>query len=508
MCEIKNLRILSRKSNLAVIQAKQVGKKIGENFPNVKIEYITKKTSGDIDLKTPLSQMGSAGVFTDDLRNELIANNCDLAVHSWKDLPLDLGDKSVLAGSLKRVDQRDILFIKKKSQESIQKSKAIKILSSSPRRIYNLDSFIANYLPFNLDKIEFDNIRGNIPSRFKKFLDGGADGLVMAKAAVDRLLNNHIQEFDHISEIMQKNIDKCFWTITPLSQNPTSPGQGALGIEVLRNNKNLIKMIKKISDNQTIDCVNQERKVLKSYGGGCHQKIGVSYFVTHFGIMKAKKGETDDGVKFYEWEKNDTKMNLAIKANQDQIYPFSLKDHDLFKREYILNNIKKIKKISHHCFWIARSSALPLNTYINSNNIIWTSGMKTWKSLAERGFWVNGTADGMGEDTEPNINNLTTYPWIKLTHKTAPKTRIKNVIHTYSLKELPINENISNKKFFYWMSSSAFNYVLKQYPEIINGYHACGPGNAYEAIKKVIKDPKHLEVVLSYKAWKKKLVKN
>ena len=126
MNNINSIRILSRKSKLAVIQARLVGKKIKENFPYIKITYLEKKTSGDIDLKTPLSEMGSAGVFTDDLRNDLISNKCDLAVHSWKDLPLDLGSSTILAGSLKRADQRDILFIKKNRKESINKIKVIK----------------------------------------------------------------------------------------------------------------------------------------------------------------------------------------------------------------------------------------------------------------------------------------------------------------------------------------------------------------------------------------------
>ena len=505
MIEKNNIRILSRKSKLAVIQARQVGKKIQEYFPNITIEYIEKKTSGDIDLKTPLSEMGNSGVFTDDLRNDLIANKCDLAVHSWKDLPLDLGSNTVLAGSLKRADQRDILFIKKNSQDNIHISKKIRILSSSPRRIYNLLPFIKNFLPFELNEIKFENIRGNIPSRFKIFLESNADGLVMAKAAVDRLLNNDIQEFNETAKIMRNNIDKCLWTITPLSQNPTAPAQGALGIEVSSNDKVLIEMIKTISDQQTIDCVNQERRILKDYGGGCHQKIGVSYFFTHFGLMKARKGETEDGVKFYGWEKNLSNTNLNKKVSEDLIYPSSLKNYKLFKREYISDSIKKIKEISQHCFWIARSSALPIDAQINSTNIVWTSGIKTWKSLAKRRVWVNGTADGMGEEFDPNIENLISNPWIKLTHKLAPRTKINNVIHTYFLKELFIDEDIINKKFFYWMSSSAFNYVVKQYPEIIDGYHACGPGNTFEALKKVIKDPKRLEVVLSYNAWKKKL---
>ncbi len=57
------------------------------------------------------------------------------------------------------------------------------------------------------------------------------------------------------------------------------------------------------------------------------------------------------------------------------------------------------------------------------------------------------------------------------------------------------------------MSSSAFNYVVKKFPEIINQFHACGPGNTYEVLKKVIKDKKRLEVVLSYNVWKKRLLK-
>ncbi len=506
MIKIKNLKILSRKSNLAVIQAQQVGKKIQEHFPFMKIQYITRKTSGDIDLKTPLSEMKTTGVFTDDLRNDLIDNKCDLAVHSWKDLPLDLGLDTVLAGTLKRADQRDILFIKKKSQKKIYKNKIIKILSSSPRRIYNLKSFIKNYLPFDLDEIKFENIRGNIPSRFKKFLEGSADGLVMAKAAIDRLLNNDIHEFNEIAAIMRKNIDQCLWTVTPLSQNPTSPGQGALGIEVLKRNIDLIEVIKKISDQETMDCVNRERKILKYYGGGCHQKIGISFFKTYFGLMKAKKGETDKGKNFYLWEKEDLVTNLKKNIKVEEIYPQSLQNYNLFKREYILDSVRKINSISEHCIWISRSSALPNDAKINLTNIVWTSGIKTWKSLKERGIWVNGTADGMGENFDWDIENLTSNPWIKLTHKLAPNSKIKNIIHTYTLKELPINENISEKSFFYWMSYSAFSYVFKQYPKIIDGYHACGPGNTYEAIKKVIKDPERLEVVLSYDTWKKNLM--
>ena len=507
MKSLKKIRILSRKSDLALIQARSVGSKLIEKFSNVDIEYISKKTVGDIDLKTPLSQMGSAGVFTDDLRNDLLANQCDIAVHSWKDLPLELGPNTILAGSLKRDDQRDIMFIKKNKIDKINQDKILTVLSSSPRRIYNLKTFIKNYLPFKLNKIIFRNIRGNIPSRFTKFLqDDDSDAIIMAKAAIDRLLDNNMNEFNSIAQVMKDNIDQCLWTITPLSQNPTSPGQGALGIEVKRENQELIKMIEDISDRETIQCVNQEREVLKQYGGGCHQKIGVSYVPSHFGLIQIKKGETDDGKQFYAFEKINDKKNFNLKINEKQIYPKSLKEHKLFNRKYIQGSEKEINNLLNCCIWVSRSLALPPNAKINSQNIVWSSGLKTWKSLIQKGIWVNGTSDGMGENLDTNIETLTKNPWIKLTHSGASETKIKKTIYTYSLEKLPIAEDLSTKNFFYWMSSSSFDYALEKFPKIIDGYHACGPGNTYEHIKKKIIDQGRLEVVLSYEAWKKKLL--
>ena len=108
------VRILSRKSDLAIIQAHEFGDFFHSKFPEVEIEYITKSTSGDKDLITPLSEMPSEGVFTNDLRDELIQKKCDLLVHSWKDLPIEVGEQTKISATLKRADKRDILFLKKK----------------------------------------------------------------------------------------------------------------------------------------------------------------------------------------------------------------------------------------------------------------------------------------------------------------------------------------------------------------------------------------------------------
>ena len=91
-----------------------MGNKIIEKFPNIEIEYIHKETQGDIDLNTPLSEMPEIGVFTNDIRNELLNLNADLAVHSWKDLPVEMEPGTEISATLDRADLRDILLLKKK----------------------------------------------------------------------------------------------------------------------------------------------------------------------------------------------------------------------------------------------------------------------------------------------------------------------------------------------------------------------------------------------------------
>ena len=195
------IRILSRKSDLAVIQAYEFGEYLKFKFPKVEIDYLKRSTSGDNNLTTPLSEMPMEGVFTNDLRNELINNNCDLIIHSWKDLPLDVGNQTEVAITLDRADPRDLFFIKKNSVKKINEDSSISIFSSSTRRLYNLESFVKNYLPFKIENIKFEDIRGNILTRFKKFLDENVDGFVVAKAAIDRLLKADKNDFPDLRTV-------------------------------------------------------------------------------------------------------------------------------------------------------------------------------------------------------------------------------------------------------------------------------------------------------------------
>ena len=496
------IRVLSRKSDLAIIQAYEFGDYLKGKCPEIEIEYLTKTTSGDKDLTTPLSEMPSEGVFTNDLRNELINNKCDLIVHSWKDLPIEVGNKTIISSTLKRSDKRDILFLKK---DKLRKDNDISILCSSPRRKYNLESFVKNFLPNKYNKINFENIRGNIPTRFKKFINADNDGFIVAKAAIDRILLNQIPQYNELKKELKSHIDKCIWTIIPLSINPCSPGQGALAIETRIQDNKLNSILSEINFKKDFNNVESERKILKEYGGGCHQKIGVSFISHKHGTIVSKRGEDENGKHFESWYLNNNKKNENISLNAKELYPENLNDYKIFERKPINESINVISNLKNKCIFISRYSALPNEAKINTDNVVWSSGLKTWKQLASKGIWVNGSSDGLGEDFENDISSLTDFSWVKLTHKDAPNSKILEKINTYKLEKLDFEININEKKHFYWMSSSAFRYTYEKYPELKEKYHYCGPGNTYNEILSILGNDKNLFVELSYDIWKKKL---
>ena len=193
--------------------------------------------------------------------------------------------------------------------------------------------------------------------------------------------------------------------------------------------------------------------------------------------------------------------------SKEEIYPEKLDNYKIFERKQINETSNLINKLKNKCIFISRMSALPDETKISSDNIVWSSGLKTWKQLASRGIWVNGSSDGLGEDFENNISALTNSSWIKLTHKDAPTSNIVDRIATYQLEKIDFKINIHEKKHFYWMSSSAFRYTLEKYPELKERYHYCGPGNTYNEIYSILGNDKNLFVELTYDSWKQKITK-
>ena len=281
---------------------------------------------------------------------------------------------------------------------------------------------------------------------------------------------------------MQKNLR---WMVLPLSQNPCAAAQGALAIEARQNDEAVKEIISTVSNQETFDSVEVERTILKSYGGGCHQKIGVSNEILETGKLITIRGETEEGKDLSERSLNSNVGNYFGTLNHTNYFPKNRGEQRFFERKPILDSIEVLKNLKNKGIYVSRSNAIQSAGLIDDSNIIWTSGIDTWKSLAKKGYWVNGTSDSLGENNSPEESIFQKVDWIKVSHKDNLNEN-KSVIATYELSPLEVSKRLLECDYFYWMSASSFELALKKYPELKGRNHACGLGKTFELIKKTV----------------------
>ena len=497
---MQKIKIVSRASMLAKIQANIIGEKLQNIDQELTIEYHTSTTNADRDIRMNISTSDSVGLFTKDISSTIINREFDIAVHSWKDLPVDLPKKTQIIGTVKRGDIRDILIFK--SQTALCNNKnTIQILSSSPRRKHNLKLSLSKLVPFNFNHLSFLDVRGNIETRLKKFKNGNSDGIVIAKVAIDRILeSNDYKSKDFINEILQNNK----WLILPLSVFPTAPGQAAIAVEARTDRSDLKKIISKINDSDVFDDVLKEKKILSKYGGGCQQKIGVSIYSKRGQKILSMKGQTEggDNINKYEFVKSPLEKKFRT-VPKKLLYPLK-NDKNLFNRSKILES-DKISKLENSFIFLSRKNVLDNVFSINSNNFIWTSGLKCWQYASRMGYWVNGTSDSLGNTDTQEIKNLLPdkISLYNLSHKKAFLSNYE-LISTYELKinnEIVKNLKIQDKRYFYWMSPAQFDIIYEHYPDVLHANHSCGFGKTYDYLKTKLPKPDKINCFLSYDHW-------
>jgi len=495
---LSHIKIITRQSLLARIQGQSVGDEIKTLFPETEISYHTSKSIGDINQNLDLKSSESRGVFTSNISEHIISRKYDIAVHSWKDYPIQGTQYSDIVGTLSRKDSRDILFVKRDSIKNNHK-KNFSILTSSPRRRYGLEKVLSQIVPFKYDNLIFRDLRGNIDSRLKKFLKSGEDAVVVAKAAIDRIMeskkvNSEIK--DQISYCMED----CKWIILPLSIYPTAPGQGALGIEARLDNTQLINIIKKISNNIDYKNVKKERAILSKYGGGCSQKIGVSIWEKNGLTIQSLSGMTEKGevINFYGTI-NRKILSDSTPVPAENVFPNSIKERSLYKR-ISFNQNKLIRNIENSIIYLSRKNVLNQKPTIKSSNILWSSGLTTWYNVVKNGYWVNGSSESLGELEVNKIKAMLNndYPLIKLTFSNKSDNS-DNIVDTYRLEDLIFPNDFQNRTHFFWTSPILFQLALKKYPEIIDRDHSCGMGNTYDRLAKILGN--QVKCFLSYNEW-------
>jgi hydroxymethylbilane synthase len=474
------LTIASRRSELARIQAYQVGDALQAAHPSLEIDYSFHESLGDRNQNDPLWQMPEKGVFTQDFRKGLLKGEFDLVVHSWKDLTIDDDPETEIAATLPRADARDLLLLRADRWPQVERTGAMSILTSSPRRAYNLNSFLPGAVPAVLKELNFVNVRGNVPTRLRKLFQTEVDGLIVAKAALDRLLEAKQEEFAATQAELRMVLSRCRWMVLPLSANPAAPAQGALAIEIVRERNDLRELLTPINCIETFTAAAREREILSGYGGGCHQKIGVSVLRRSFGQITSLRGLTDDGTTLKGWALRPS-MPRPPKVPKEKMWPLEPSDGDWFTRE----RIGPRPGVNGNALWLAKADALPNDWQAKPEQIIWVSGLQSWKRLAQRGVWVNGSAESLGEHEAQRIETIAgcDLKWQKLTHADSDADSSMPVVATYRLIPKNGKPNLAGKSYFFWKSGSSFNYALSHNPGLRQMTHFCGPGNTQGALR-------------------------
>ncbi len=490
-----HLKMAARKSDLARMQLQTVASFLKEKL-DVEVELIYRESFGDQNLDINLAGSENKGLFTQDFYESLVQKKIDLVVHSWKDLPIEDRETRIVM-TLPREDCRDVLLVKKNNLDKIAKSKKIEILTSSPRREFFLQNHLAELYPGGLDQIAFQPIRGNIPTRLTKMLKSSSDGLVIAKAALDRMLSAEAEEFVSVKKEISETLEHCQWMVLPLSLFPSAAAQGALAVEVLKGTL-IEKKLEELNFKSDFNSVAQERAKLKKMGGGCHSRLGVNYLPRPYGTVHYFSQEENGKLVAYSELHSKNKYKSV---DQEATWP----------QKGSVNSVRTLRAMnslnleSHAGLWVARSLALPENYQPSLSQKIWTSGVMSWKKLAQRGIWVNGCSDSLGEKEDMRLNHLLSpsFSWTKLTHSKGVESQHK-LLATYDVDWNFSIESLKEKTHFFWMSGRLFEAAIKLCPEIIKGTHFCGPGHTYDILKKYIPTEK-IHVTLGFDLWKKEV---
>jgi len=499
----EKIRIGARQSDLARLQAYRVGEEIAKHFKG-EITFHFRESLGDKNLHDPLWKMPEKGVFTQDFQSDLLDDKIDLVVHSWKDLPTEQNPNLEILGTLKRADARDLILFKKDRINAFEEKggkKQLRIFSSSPRREFNLKNFLKVALPFDCSEIHFESVRGNIQTRVKKLMqEANIDALVLAKAALDRLLTAHEHEFGDTHKSLQAAIKQCRFMIVPLDVNPTAAAQGALAIEARKDRSDLRQLVGKINCRETFECVLEEREILKSYGGGCHQKIGVSCQPLRGYKILRLKGQSPSGLHL---EKNEIKYSKKVEdllkvsktlasKSPPNFFPQRAEQIEFFDRTALESSTPSSSN-GKRFYFVAKDKAMPANWDPKDfkEDFFGVSGMASWKKLANRGFWINVSAESLGE----SAIDLSLSPLVpigsskKLTHRGSQQLSQLENLATYEILEKPnALPDLSPYKFFFWPSFSHFKIAYAKYPYVLHAAtHFSPPGHTFDLIGEILK---------------------
>lgn len=268
---MKQIRIGSRESRLAVIQSEIVINAIHDCDPKMETQLVTMKTTGDKILDRTLDKIGGKGLFVKELDAALLDGRVDITVHSSKDLPMETDPRLPLVAFSKRADPRDVLVLPQ-GKDSIDFTKPIGC--SSLRRQLQLKALFP--------QAKVAPIRGNVLTRLRKLDDGEFSALVLAGAGLSRLgLENRISRYFSTEEILP------------------AAGQAILAVQAREGVD--ISCLQTFDNKDSRDCLMAERAFVRTLDGGCSSPVAAFATIDESDILTLKgMYVTEDNTLYFE----------------------------------------------------------------------------------------------------------------------------------------------------------------------------------------------------------------
>lgn len=240
--------IASRESLLAMWQAKFIQKRLGELYPQTEVSILGMTTRGDQILDQSLAKIGGKGLFIKELEQALEDGRADIAVHSMKDMPMNVPEGFALAAITEREDPRDaFVSIHYSGLDTLPEGSIVG--TSSLRR--------ESQLRAQFPHLDVHPLRGNVQTRLRKLDEGQYAAIILAAAGLKRLGLS-----DRITALLSPE------------QSLPAVGQGALGIECRADRADLVALMQPLHHQETAYCVEAERALSRVLGGSCQVPLG------------------------------------------------------------------------------------------------------------------------------------------------------------------------------------------------------------------------------------------
>lgn len=250
--------IATRESRLALWQAEHVKARLQALYPSCQVELLGMTTRGDQILDRPLAKVGGKGLFVKELETALLDGRADIAVHSMKDVPMEMPDGFTLACISAREVPLDA-FVSNRYDGFADMPPGAVVGTSSLRR----ESQIHAQYPF----LAVSSLRGNLDTRLRKLDEGQYDAIILAAAGLTRL-----------------GLGERIRAVLPAEESLPAAGQGALGIECLAARADLIAALQPLADADTSACVRAERALARALAGSCEVPLG-AYAEVRAGVL-------------------------------------------------------------------------------------------------------------------------------------------------------------------------------------------------------------------------------